>query len=129
MLDRAYMQDSVEERFKEQKAAAEEAVEPEVDEQGKPLNKKQRLQAKRAAEKERARQRQAAQGLMAPSVSSLPPPASFPSPRPSFSRQSWCVQGNSLSNTTTQGLLCTQVCCCVSAAKGLMLHADTFGSM
>ena len=69
MLDRVYMQDSVEERFKEQKAAAEEAVEPEVDDQGKPLNKKQRLQAKRAAEKERARQRQAAQGLMAPSVS------------------------------------------------------------
>lgn len=63
------MQDSVEERFKEQKAAAEEAVEPETDEQGKPLNKKQRLQAKRAAEKERARQRQAAQGLMAPMVS------------------------------------------------------------
>lgn len=69
--DREGMQDSVEERWKEQKAAAEEAVEPEKDEQGRSLNKKQRLQAKRAAEKERARQRQAAQGLMAPQVCPL----------------------------------------------------------
>lgn len=67
-VDRFCTQDSVEERFKERKAAAEEHIEPEVDEQGKPLNKKQRLQAKRAAEKERARQRQAAQGLMPSAV-------------------------------------------------------------
>lgn len=67
-IDRWWVQDSVEERFKERKAAAEEQVEPEVDEQGKALNKKQRLQAKRAAEKERARQRQAAQGLMPSAV-------------------------------------------------------------
>ena len=65
-------QDSVEDKWREQKAAAEEAAEQEVDEQGKPLTKKQRQQLKRAAEKERAKQRQATQDRMEPQVRNLP---------------------------------------------------------
>ena len=62
-------QDSVEDKWREQKAAGEEAAEQDVDENGKPLTKKQKQQLKRAAEKERARQREATQDRMAPQVS------------------------------------------------------------
>lgn len=64
------LQDSVEDKWREQKAAAagEEAGDQEVDEQGKPLTKKVRQQLKRAAEKERARQREAQQDRMEPQV-------------------------------------------------------------
>ena len=65
-------QDGVEDKWREQKAAVEEAAEQEVDEQGKPLTKKQRQQLKRAAEKERAKQRQATQDRMEPQVWILP---------------------------------------------------------
>lgn len=65
-------QDSVEDKWREQKAAAEENAEQEVDEQGKPLTKKQRQQLKRAAEKERAKQRQTTQDRMEPQVLLLP---------------------------------------------------------
>jgi len=59
----------VEDKWREQKAVGEEAAEQEVDEQGKPLTKKQKQQLKRAAEKERAKQRQAQQDRMEPQVS------------------------------------------------------------
>ena len=58
----------MEDKWREQKAAAEESAEQEVDEQGKPLTKKQRQQVKRAADKERAKQRQATQDRMEPQV-------------------------------------------------------------
>ena len=62
------LQDNVEDKWREQKAGGEEGGEQEVDEQGKPLTKKQRQQLKRAADKERAKQRQATQDRMEPQV-------------------------------------------------------------
>lgn len=62
------LQDNVEDKWREEKAAAEETAEQEFDEQGKPLTKKQRQQLKRAADKERAKQRQATQDRMEPQV-------------------------------------------------------------
>lgn len=58
----------MEDKWREQKAAGEEVIEQEVDEQGKPLTKKVRQQLKRAAEKERTRQREAQQDRMEPQV-------------------------------------------------------------
>ncbi|KAA6423212.1 hypothetical protein WJX79_007050 [Trebouxia sp. C0005] len=67
-LDIRLLKDSVEDKWREQKAAGEEAGEQEVDEQGKLLTKKVRQQLKRAAEKERARQREAQQDRMEPQI-------------------------------------------------------------
>lgn len=71
-LDLMLLQDNVEDKWREQKAAAEEAAELEVDEQGKPLTKKQKQQLKKAAEKERARQKQATQDRMEPKMPLMP---------------------------------------------------------
>ncbi|KAL3137829.1 hypothetical protein ABBQ38_005084 [Trebouxia sp. C0009 RCD-2024] len=67
-LDLMLLQDNVEDKWREEKAAAEETAEQEFDEQGKPLTKKQRQQLKRAADKERAKQRQATQDRMEPQI-------------------------------------------------------------
>ena len=79
------LQDNVEDKWREQKAVGEEGEEPEVDEQGKPLTKKQRQQLKRAADKERAKQRQATQDRMEPQVAIpnltvVEPPTTPPAP-------------------------------------------------